>query len=612
MLAGGIVVTSATTAGAATGANVTWRISSEPDEAKAGYAAMINGIRQGVSAGRVRPEGGGPAVDVTDVAGTDDFIAIDLHAEDRPEFIRLFMRRSDSYVMGWRQGVEDGSGVVNLGRFFTLEADVNLPGAIRTGTGANVNTRFEGLANYNDLQQQGATRDGMQISPASLHNAVLLLQNGDNTASGYVRMAAPAILQMIVAVAEASRFRNQAAETATAFGRGQAFTVTPTHVAQHNNWALMSRVFLTAILGGAVVLSAPLEVGPLVFGTVAAIAQYLMTAHHSSLNTKGRHLTEADFSAYVQPDGFGDYPTAQAAIDAAPSDGIQHVITLAEGTYHETITVPASKSNLFIGGGTGNAADVVITAERAHGMINPATGLPYGTQGSAVATFKAPGITVAQLTIINSFDPANHPEVGPFDTQAVAVAAMGDRQTFSQSRIISRQDTILVKGVTPTTEARQYFVGCYIEGTVDFIFGNATAVFDRCNIAARNWVGGTVLAPNTDKSKKYGILITNSEIFTNGVPEKTMYLGRPWHNSPDVWPQALVRDTNVHSGINSAQPWTDMMPDYSWRSARFREYANFGAGAGVGADAPKMTATEAADYTARKYLAGTDGWDPVF
>jgi pectin methylesterase-like acyl-CoA thioesterase len=324
-----------------------------------------------------------------------------------------------------------------------------------------------------------------------------------------------------------------------------------------------------------------------------------------------RHLTDDD-TVVVAADGSGDYDTVQAAIDAVPSDGLQYTVLIEPGTYHEAITVPASKANLFVKGDTTDASQVVITADRAHGMTNPATGLPYGTEGSAVATVKASGVTVANVTIQNTFDPANHPEVGPYDTQAVAVAAEGDRQTFTQDRIISRQDTVLAKAPVATGQYRQYFVGSYIEGSVDFIFGNATAVFDRDTIAMRNWVGGTVLAPNTDYRQKYGILITGSEIFTNGVPANTMYLGRPWHNTADAWPQAVVRDTTVHSGVTSAHPWTDMTTDYPWSWARFKEYGNYGLGAGAGANAPQMTASEAADYTAQKYLAGTDGWNPVF
>ncbi|WP_326585995.1 hypothetical protein OG889_30935 [Streptomyces sp. NBC_00481] len=43
----------------------------------------------------------------------------------------------------------------------------------------------------------------------------------------------------------------------------------------------------------------------------------------------------------------------------------------------------------------------------------------------------------------------------------------------------------------------------------------------------------------------------------------------------------------------------------------FREYGNFGPGAGTGSESPQLTAAEAAEYTAQKYLAGTDGWNPI-
>lgn len=289
---------------------------------------------------------------------------------------------------------------------------------------------------------------------------------------------------MIVAICEATRFRNQARDTVMEFGQGGTFTLNAQHIDQHNNWANISRAFLIAVVAGAVVLAAPIEVGGLVLATTVAVSQILMTAYHANVNSRGRQLTSSeDTTLYVEAEGFGDYPTFQAAVDVAPSDGIQRILLLAKGTYYETIVVPASKRNLLIKGNTGNAADVVITAERAHGMTNPATGAPYGTEGSAVLTVKAPGVTVSNVTIQNTFDPAKHPEIDAFSTQAVALAAEGDRQTFTQVRIISTQDTVLVKSPDPTAQNRQYFVGSYIEGDIDFIFGNATAVFDRCNIA---------------------------------------------------------------------------------------------------------------------------------
>ncbi|WP_406118898.1 ribosome-inactivating family protein [Streptomyces sp. NBC_00989] len=150
LLAGGMVAVGAPTAGAAPGANAEWQITSEPADARTGYATVLNAIRQGVSSHRVRPEGGRP-VDVTDQDGTEQYISLDLQVEEDNQFIRVFLRRSDMYVMGWRPGTVTTDGGPTWRNFFTLESDVDLPGAVRTGTGANVNTRFEGLSNYSDL-----------------------------------------------------------------------------------------------------------------------------------------------------------------------------------------------------------------------------------------------------------------------------------------------------------------------------------------------------------------------------------------------------------------------------------------------------------------------------
>ncbi|MET7690428.1 pectinesterase family protein [Streptomyces sp. NPDC005483] len=615
VLGGGVVVAGAPAASAATGADITWRITTEPgdesDGAKRTYAAMLNAIRQAVRSHQVRPEDGRP-VDVTDAGGTTQYISVDLHAEGLPDFIRVFMRRSDAYVMGWRQGTEDGAGTINWGTFFTLDAAVAPtlngtanPALLPGSTNANTDTRYDRLANYNDLQQQGATRDGMQITPSSLHNAVLQLQAAPQPETRYI---AQSLLQIIVGLAEATRFRNQAAATVTAFGNGQPYTVTPEHREQHNNWGLMSEALLAAVIAGAAVLAAPIVIAGIEYETAVALAAVMMLAHHSGKNSGGKKLEGS--TKLVAPDGTGDYWTVQAAINAAPTYGV-NTIFIDKGVYHEVISVPKDKSWLTIQGVTGNRGDVVIYNTRCNGMINPATGTKYGTQGSAVATFRPPNLTVQDLTISNTFDSNAHPEISPYETQAVAIAAMGDRQTYDNVSIMSHQDTLLVKGDTPTTQARQHFVNCLIRGDVDFIFGNATAVIDRSTIQVLPWPGGTVVAPNTDKSKKYGILIISSTITTTGVPNDTMHLGRPWNNTADAWPQAVVRNCDIQAGIKDAQPWTNMLPEYPWQYARFKEYNNFGPGAGVGANAPKLTDAEAADYTAQKYLAGTDGWNPV-
>ncbi|MFF3846487.1 pectinesterase family protein [Streptomyces sp. NPDC002328] len=315
----------------------------------------------------------------------------------------------------------------------------------------------------------------------------------------------------------------------------------------------------------------------------------------------------------VAADGSAQYRTVQAAINAVPADGNPHTIVIRQGTYNEVISVPSNLTNLTIKGATGKPEDVNITHGNAHGMTNPATGQPYGTEGSATATFKPANLRVQDLTITNSFNPSQHPEIDQYSTQAVALVARGDRQVYTNVRLIGRQDTVLCKSPVATDQTRQYFRNVFIQGSVDFIFGNATAVFDRANIAMATWPGGTMLAPNTEQSKKYGILVTHSAIISNGTtPLNSMYLGRPWHNTTTARPQAVVRDTVVYPHINHQQPWTNMDTTYTWQQARFFEYNNSGLGKGVGANAPQLTDAQAGDYTAQKYLAGTDGWNPVW
>ncbi|MEE1759561.1 pectinesterase family protein [Streptomyces sp. SP18BB07] len=613
-LAGGAVVAAAPSASAATGADITWHITSEPgdaqDGAMKGYAGMLGAIREAVRGGRVDSLGGRP-VDVTDRSGGSQYVTIDLHAEDSVVFVRLFMRRSDSYIMGWRVGVEDGVNGVEWGRFFTLDPAA-APGGSAALPGATVDdtrTNYQTLGTYTELARQGASRDGMRISPASLSDAVRRLHGADGPLTGITTQeVAQAVLQVIVGVAEASRFRQQATDTAMAFSRSAGLIITATHQAFHNNWGRLSRSFLLAVMAGTAVFAAPVEIAGIIIGTTAVAATYLMTAHHSDIDSRGKHLSEGGL-LFVSQDGTGDHWTVQDAINDVPDSGA-NTILIDKGVYHEVISVSSSKSWLTIQGLTGVRGDVIIYNTRCHGMINPATGLKYGTQGSAVATFRPPNLTVKDLTISNGFDRAAHPEIDPYETQAVAVAAMGDRQVYDNVAIMSRQDTLLVKGETPTTQARQYFYNCFVRGDVDFVFGNATAVIDRSTLQMLDWPGGTVVAPNTDYRKKYGILITHSNLTAHGLT-RTKYLGRPWHNTAETWPQALVRDSTIVGQFNDTQPWTNMMPDYPWQSARLREYNNSGLGAGQGTNAPKLTDAEAADYTARKYLTGTDGWNPV-
>ena len=311
----------------------------------------------------------------------------------------------------------------------------------------------------------------------------------------------------------------------------------------------------------------------------------------------------------VSADGGAQYRTVQAAVDAAAAGD---TVSIARGTYHEVVSVPAGKTGLTLTGATGRAADVVLTFGNASGTPKPG-GSTYGTLGSATATFAASGMSVKNLTIVNSFSRAANP--GIKNTQAVALAAEGDRQVYLNDRILGHQDTLLAWSPNATAQTRQYFRGDYVSGDVDFLFGNATAVFDHDTLdalndgAAAGGVNGVLTAANTESATRYGFLITDSTVVSS-AKAATYWLGRPWHPTATAVAQVVVRNTMLPSAIRGAAPWTDM-GGFAWKSARFDSYANTGAGAAVNADSPQLTAAQAAQDTAQAYLAGTDGWNPT-
>ncbi|MGW5721122.1 pectinesterase family protein [Amycolatopsis sp. NPDC003865] len=315
----------------------------------------------------------------------------------------------------------------------------------------------------------------------------------------------------------------------------------------------------------------------------------------ASILTGATLAPPAAANVVVAEDGSGDYTTVQAGIDAVSAGG---TVSVKPGTYREVLTVPAAKTGLTLRGTTGRAADVVLDYDNAGGTKKP-DGSTYGTSGSATATIAANGFTATALTFRNSFDRTAQPEITA--TQAVAVKTTG------------HQDTLYADTAATGTIGRQYYRNCAISGDVDFLFGRATAVFDRATITALDRgsnPNGYLTAAGTRRSTPYGFLVVGGKVLSTAA-NGSFSLGRPWHpgGDADAIAQVVIRETALPAAIK-ATPWTDMS-GFSWRDARFFEYRNTGPGAGTGTDRPQLTTAQAATFTAQRYLAGSDGWNPV-
>lgn len=325
----------------------------------------------------------------------------------------------------------------------------------------------------------------------------------------------------------------------------------------------------------------------------------------------------------VAADGSGDVATVQAGINAAPAGTSVKptVVFIKPGTYREVVSI--TKPYLILKGTTGNAADVVLTYDNANGTATGPTTCPAvtaatcGTSGSATVSITSANVTVRDLTIANGFVAAKHPEIGNFNTQAVALKATADKQVYNNVRLLGVQDTLLADAAGNISAdgsgyARQYYVNSFIEGNVDFVFGRADAVFDRDTFHATAHGGGTIFAPSTASQAK-GYLVYNSRIESDN-DSGTFYLGRPWRAFADgAYPdtsrgQTVLVNTWMNDGFDLTHPWTDFAPNV-WNDGRFAEFGTTGPGATVNANRPQLGSS--AGYTPAAWLAGTDGWNPV-
>ncbi|MBV1936410.1 pectin esterase [Streptomyces sp. BV286] len=303
--------------------------------------------------------------------------------------------------------------------------------------------------------------------------------------------------------------------------------------------------------------------------------------------------------------------SVQAAVDAV--DGPGRTIVVHPGTYREVVNIPADARDLTLLGAGRDPRDTVIVHDNANGTQKPDGSGTYGTAGSATFTSAAPGLTVRGLTIANDWLRADHPEIT--GTQAVAAYVTGDRSHFERVRFLGHQDTLFADTTVLDAFDRQYYRDCHVEGDVDFVFGRARAVLERCHLHTLDRdvdfkPEGMVFAPATARANPYGFLAVRCRI-TSGAEDGAYKIARPWVPSYETtaWPSLVVRDSRLGPGIDAVAPYTDMRAAHPWQTMRFREYANSGPGAvtSVPENRPKLTPAEAASHTRGTYLGD---WRP--
>ena len=298
-----------------------------------------------------------------------------------------------------------------------------------------------------------------------------------------------------------------------------------------------------------------------------------------------------DTKIIVAQDGTGDFKTIQEAIDAANTDTAKVLIFIKNGIYKEKVVIPSSKKALQLTGE--DKEKTIITNDDYSGKPNPNSNRNYGTSDSYTLLVRADDVRIENVTIENTWC-----EKG----QAVSLHIKGTRFTIKNARILGCQDTLLTDG----DFTYQYYENCYIEGTTDFIFGPATAVFKDCVIKSKK--DSYITAASTPENQEFGYVFLNCKLTAYANVTK-VFLGRPWRPfAKTVFMNCKLGSHIVPEGWN---PWPDeRFPDKT-KTAFYAEYKNKGKGAKTNkrvAWSNQLTKEEAAKYTLQNIFPKDDFW----
>ncbi|VAI38402.1 unnamed protein product [Triticum turgidum subsp. durum] len=163
--------------------------------------------------------------------------------------------------------------------------------------------------------------------------------------------------------------------------------------------------------------------------------------------------------------------------------------------------------------------------------------------------------------------------------QAIAVRVKGDRAIFFNCRIDGHQDTLFAQAY------RQYYRSCIVSGTVDFIFGDAAAVFQRCVLLVKDPLPGkpgvVTAHGRRDRQQTTGFVLHRTRIVADeALASKSStvktFLGRPWKEYSRVIVIESVIDGFVHA--QGYMPWEGKN---NLGTAFYGEYGNVGDGANI-------------------------------
>ncbi|MQA20592.1 pectinesterase family protein [Rugamonas rivuli] len=321
------------------------------------------------------------------------------------------------------------------------------------------------------------------------------------------------------------------------------------------------------------------------------VLKYVGTAGHETIDpwdpladplaTGKAYTPDYTVDQSTKADGIKTFNAVQEAVNRAVIDSKDHpakrlYMLIKPGTYRELVYIPAAAAPITLYGEGKDPSATRITAKLDASNTGTAYAAQYsaqfaaapaavqamyasikdrtqiGTFGTATVWVQNQGFQARNLTFENAYnkDTGNAraeslPNINNVHHQALALQVDGaDKAQFENIRLIGFQDTLYLKSPQTGSTSRSFFNKSYIEGDVDFIFGDSTAYFHQTEIKSLGDRGlSYAAAPDTHIKTRYGFVFDHCRFTHDGSANAragTFHLLRQWFHSSRCTPYATV------------------------------------------------------------------------
>ncbi|MDQ6905114.1 MAG: pectinesterase family protein [Bacteroidota bacterium] len=299
-------------------------------------------------------------------------------------------------------------------------------------------------------------------------------------------------------------------------------------------------------------------------------------------------LKDNKYDIIVAKDGSGDYTTIQSAIEACKSFPYERIkIFIKNGIYHEKVFIPSWNTKISM---IGESEDSTIISFDDY--FKKIVKGPNSTFYTPTLLVQGNDFYAKNLTIENTAGPVG---------QAVALSVEADRCSFKNCKLLGNQDTLYLAG----EHNRQYFSNCYIEGTTDFIFGEATVLFEKCVIKSK--ANSYITAASTPQHVSYGFVFKDCALEAASDVDK-VFLGRPWRR----YAKTVFLNCNMGSFIQP-EGWSNWAKTDNFKTVFYAEYKSRQMKANLNQRVPwahQLNKEQAEKYTLKNIFAGQESWNP--